>query len=131
LLIFDVLLLVADLGLEGLFHESENHFIHSFEHTLKMISIGILWVFAIEVVLLLIAFDLAFFLHPLYIMDAVIVGVALFIELYLQDVLVASLLIVLRLWRVVRVVHGIIMVGQNAHRKTKEELEHLRSEFAE
>ena len=64
-------------------------------------------------------------------MDAVIVGVAFLIELWLREVLVAGFLIVLRLWRVVRIIHSIIMMSENAHHKTKEELHHLQGEFAE
>jgi len=64
-------------------------------------------------------------------MDAVIVGVAFLIELWLQDVLVAGFLIILRLWRVVRIIHSIIMMEENSHSRTKEELHHLQSEFAE
>jgi hypothetical protein len=37
-------------------------------------SVSILLVFAVEVVLLVIAFDLAFFTHPFYVIDAIIIG---------------------------------------------------------
>jgi hypothetical protein len=38
--------------------------------------VSILLVFAVEVVLLVIAFDLAFFTHPFYVIDAIIIGTA-------------------------------------------------------
>jgi hypothetical protein len=37
-------------------------------------SVSILLVFAVEVILLVIAFDVHFFTHPFYVIDAIIIG---------------------------------------------------------
>lgn len=80
------------------------------------ISIGILTVLAANVILLLVAFGLYFFHHPGYILDAFVVGTALLLEIFL-DTDTVGLLVILTLWRIVRVAHGIFEVTDEAWEK--------------
>ncbi|CAM6100893.1 unnamed protein product [Calypogeia fissa] len=80
------------------------------------ISIVILTVLALNVLLLLLAFGVRFFYHPGYILDAFVVGTALCLEIFLDSETV-GLLIILTLWRIVRVAHGIFEVTDEAWEK--------------
>ncbi|KAG6541985.1 hypothetical protein Mapa_016622 [Marchantia paleacea] len=83
---------------------------------LYWISISILSILAVNVVGLLVAFGTAFFRHPGYVLDLVVVGTALLLEIFLDSDTV-GLLIVLTLWRIVRVAHGIFEVTDEAWEK--------------
>lgn len=77
------------------------------------ISIVILTILALNIILLLVAFGVNFFHHPGYILDAFVVGTALLLEIFLDSETV-GLLIILTLWRIVRVAHGIFEVTDEA-----------------
>eukprot|EP00249_Psilotum_nudum_P013498 c24365_g1_i1 orf=143-952(+) len=89
---------------------------------LYWISITILSILALNVLGLLLAFGVSFFKHPGYVLDLVVVITALCLELLL-DAETASLLVVLNLWRIVRVAHGIFEVTDEAWEKEIHELE--------
>eukprot|EP00850_Spirogloea_muscicola_P000905 SM000003S11150 [mRNA] locus=s3:1218461:1219498:- [translate_table: standard] len=73
------------------------------------ISIAVLSVLAANIAALLVAFGAGFFLHPGFVLDLVVVAVALGLEVSLSTD-TAGLLAVLTLWRIVRVAHGIFEV---------------------
>jgi hypothetical protein len=80
------------------------------------VSISILTVLALNVLLLLVAYGRLFFRHPGYILDAIVIGTALLLEIFL-DTDTVGLLVVLTLWRIVRVAHGIFEVTDEAWEK--------------
>ncbi|CAM6102862.1 unnamed protein product [Calypogeia fissa] len=80
------------------------------------ISIAILSVLALNVLLLLVAFGFRFWRNPGYVLDAFVVGTALLLEIFLSTDTV-GLLVILTLWRIVRVAHGIFEVTDEAWEK--------------
>lgn len=73
---------------------------------------------------LIIAFGWRFFTHVGYILDLVVVPTSLCLELFVSDA--AGLLVILRLWRLVRVAHGVyesVAKYQAAHHHTQAERE--------
>ncbi|XP_033102172.1 voltage-gated hydrogen channel 1-like isoform X2 [Anneissia japonica] len=109
---------------------------------LHYMSIAILSIFMVEIVFKLYAFRLEFFKHKLEVFDAVIVIVSFVLDivfLIYEETFMAviQLLIFLRLWRIVRIVNGLVIsVESKAHEKitaqkqlreeAEEELEQLR-----
>ncbi|KAL3691203.1 hypothetical protein R1sor_004854 [Riccia sorocarpa] len=94
---------------------------------LYWVSISILSILALNVLGLLIAFGTSFFRHPGYVLDFFVVGTALALELFLDSDTV-GLLIILTLWRIVRVAHGIFEVTDEAWEKEIEKFKELLKE---
>lgn len=86
------------------------------------LSIAILIVLLVNIAGLFVAFGLSFFRHPGYVLDLVVVVTALLLEILL-DADTAGLLIILTLWRIVRVAHGIFEVTDEAWEKDMKNLE--------
>lgn len=141
LVLLDVLLVISevilDLHLCSLrTHEHDNHeAIESTKHTIHILhlcSIAILGVFLFEILLKLIAYDVAFFRKPGEVFDALLVSISFALDLKLtgEAATVVEMLLLLRLWRVTRIVHGAMMsVFQHseklihAERKKRKEIE--------
>ncbi|KAG0618770.1 hypothetical protein M758_4G090900 [Ceratodon purpureus] len=86
------------------------------------ISIVILGLLLLNVFGLIVAFGRAFFLHPLYVLDLIVVSTALGLEIGLHTD-TAGVIIVITLWRIVRVAHGIFEVTDEAWEKDIHRLE--------
>ncbi|KAG0607017.1 hypothetical protein M758_9G186200 [Ceratodon purpureus] len=86
------------------------------------ISIVILAVLMLNVFALIVANGRSFFGNPLYLLDLVVVSTALGLEILL-DADTAGLIIILTLWRIVRVAHGIFEVTDEAWEKNIHQLE--------
>ncbi|EFJ10096.1 hypothetical protein SELMODRAFT_128853 [Selaginella moellendorffii] len=80
---------------------------------LHWISVGILGVLMLNVIGLMVAFGASFFKHAGYVLDLFVVTSALVLEVFFQAD-TAGLLIILNLWRIVRVAHGIFEVTDEA-----------------
>ena len=109
LVIVDCLLVITELLLDlEVFPNEANHSIAP--HILHYASIGILGVFLIEILVRLIVFRLEFFKHKMELFDAVIVIVSFTLDLIFRNnegpESGIGLLIVLRLWRVTRILNG-------------------------
>lgn len=76
-------------------------------HVLHAISITILIIFAIHLLLLMVALGGAFCHHKGYILDVVVISVALVVELSGVATLHGDLVTLLLLTRVVRIVHAL------------------------
>lgn len=85
-------------------------------------SIVILAILMLNVFALIVANGRSFFLNPLYLLDLVVVSTALALEIAL-DADTAGLIIILTLWRIVRVAHGIFEVTDEAWEKNIHQLE--------
>jgi len=110
-------------------HSSSHHVDPTLElwaDILDYVSLGILGVLAAEIAFLLIAFDYDFFKQPLYILDALVIGASIFIEVKRED-FAGSLLVFFRLWRIVRIVHGVAVSVQE---KNEEHIKSLEEEVA-
>ncbi|CAH2295878.1 serine threonine- phosphatase PP1-gamma catalytic subunit [Pelobates cultripes] len=111
LVILDALFVLVEILLDlELLVEKVDHIIPEIFHYL---SISVLSIFLVEIVAKLYAFRLEFFHHKFEVFDAVIVIISFIIDIvYIsrEDVFSAiGLLILLRLWRVARIVNGVIL----------------------
>lgn len=80
---------------------------------LYWVGIVILSLLLLNVGGLLVAFGASFFCHPGYVLDLLVLTTALCLEIFL-DAQTAGLLVILNLWRIVRVAHGIFEVTDDA-----------------
>jgi len=80
---------------------------------LYWVGIVILTLLLFNVGGLLVAFGFSFFCHPGYVLDLLVLTTALCLEIFL-DAQTAGLLVILNLWRIVRVAHGIFEVTDEA-----------------
>lgn len=89
---------------------------------LYWIGISVLCILALNILGLLVALGFSFFTHPGYVLDLVVVVTALCLEIFL-DSETAGLLVILNLWRIVRVAHGIFEVTDEAWEREVQKLE--------
>jgi len=96
------------------------------EEVLGWITVAILCIFFIEVVLKLLTFGIFYFYHHfVHMVDAIVVIVSLVLTVAFMVKLnktagqVIGLLILMRLWRVVRLVDSITMVSNSHHEQQK------------
>lgn len=98
-------------------------FLHTLHYVLVGTSVGILFIFLIELLLLLFCLHCAFFSNPLYIADFIIVTASLTLEFVLFKVSaqgIVSLMLFARFWRFVRIAHGLATsVHEPMHHKLK------------
>eukprot|EP00897_Mesotaenium_endlicherianum_P004774 jgi/Mesen1/4324/ME000022S03608 len=86
------------------------------------ISITILLIFLVNVILLLLAWGWTFFLHFGYVLDFVVVVVAIALE-FCADEEAAGIIAIATLWRIVRVMHGIFEVTDEKFEAELKEVE--------
>lgn len=129
LVIVDCLLVITELLIDlNLFPTEANESVAP--HVLHYASLGILGIFMVEIIVRLIVFRLEFFKHKMELFDAVIVIVSFVLDIIYRNnegpESGIGLLIVLRLWRVTRILNGIILsVKKQADKKVLRE-RHLR-----
>ncbi|XP_028411794.1 voltage-gated hydrogen channel 1-like [Dendronephthya gigantea] len=113
------------------------HHDHLAIEILHYTSIVILGLFLIEIVVKLYAFGLDFFHHKLEVFDAIVVIVSFSLDIAYSGNMDAwdavGLLVLLRLWRVVRIVNGIVLsvkieMDEKIHR-LKEEMSEIETEL--
>jgi hypothetical protein len=93
---------------------------HDWEHWLHVISVSILGIFALQLFLLMLIYQLDFFKQMSYVADTLVVGAALVLE-NLSSAKEGGLFIVLLSWRVIRIVHGIV-TSVELHEKRTEDI---------
>jgi len=91
------------------------------KEALHVTGLIFLSVFALELLLLVVAYDVHFFLHPMFTLDLVVVTASVTLDLTLRTDL-PSLIVVFRLWRVIRISHAIVMAVEAQHKKHHEQL---------
>ncbi|XP_008580668.1 PREDICTED: voltage-gated hydrogen channel 1 [Galeopterus variegatus] len=111
LVILDALLVLAELILDlKIIQRDGNNYAAKVFHCM---SIAILVFFMMEIFFKIFAFRLEFFHHKFEILDAVVVVVSFILDIVLlfreHEFEALGLLILLRLWRVVRIINGIII----------------------
>eukprot|EP00941_MAST-03F_sp_MAST-3F-sp1_P000415 g415.t1 len=126
----------ASTEFQVLCSEHKRSGIHVLHTVLASISIGILMTFLIELLLLLVALGVERFVeHILYVVDLVIVAVSLAIEICIISgtiqTSVAELIILVRLWRLVRIGHGLVTTGTDFSEDKVHGLEHHLKELEE
>jgi hypothetical protein len=124
LLIIDLIILITSSQLEILYLESKidnydtakhhnadnlDHYgddrYEEIEEILVIISITILSVFGLEIMLSLIGEGWSYLYNPLHCMDVVVISLGLYFEI-VKEGLITELLIIARLWRFTRLIHG-------------------------
>ncbi|XP_028914661.1 voltage-gated hydrogen channel 1 [Ornithorhynchus anatinus] len=125
LVIVDALLVLAELLLDlRIIHPDEKQVAPKVFHYL---SICILTFFVVEVVLKMFVYRLEFFHHKFEVLDAVVVIISFILDLVLlfreHEFEALGLLILLRLWRVARIINGIII---SVKTRSEQQLSRLR-----
>ncbi|XP_030846823.1 voltage-gated proton channel isoform X2 [Strongylocentrotus purpuratus] len=101
-------------------------------NVLHYISIGILSIFMIELLIKIPVFRMEFFRSKLEVFDGIIIVISFVLDvvslIYEEQFAVLQLLVLLRLWRIVRVVNGVILSVETQAKKKIEQQKHLRAE---
>ncbi|KAH9389996.1 Voltage-gated hydrogen channel 1 [Tyrophagus putrescentiae] len=111
----------------------EHHTLETIEKILHFTSIGLLGLFVVEVILKLIAFGVHFFYKFEELIDAIIIIISFVLDIVFinnEFLKFMGVLIFLRLWRIVRIVHAIITAVMTPM-EHKIEIEEKRREIAE
>lgn len=126
LVIFDCLLVVSELLIDIRVLELQEAQTHATK-IIHAISSGVLSLFLVEIIAKVFAFRLGFFRRKLEIFDALVVLTTFALDIAFREshdaVNGTGLLIILRLWRVARILNGIVMsVKIQADRKVHREI---------
>ncbi|GFS62563.1 voltage-gated hydrogen channel 1 [Nephila pilipes] len=123
LVLIDCVVVIAELILEAKHDQLGNGLI---PHILHYMSIGILSLFLVEIVVKIFAFGADFFHHKLEVFDAFVIVLSFALDVAFWEQEGIDLIIVLRLWRVARILNGVVMsVKTQADHKLEKE-RHLR-----
>ncbi|XP_028411795.1 voltage-gated hydrogen channel 1-like [Dendronephthya gigantea] len=127
----DFLIVLVQLLLDIQVIRGVHHDHHAIE-ILHYTSIGILGLFLIEVVIKVYAFGMDFFRHKLELFDAVVVAVSFALDVAYSGNVDAwdavGLLVLLRLWRIVRIVNGVAL---SVKIEMDEKVHHLKKVVAD
>jgi hypothetical protein len=117
----------------------ERHWIHEAEDALRWTSVGILSIFVVETLTKFVVLGWRYYAHhPLHIFDAVVIGLSFFTSIFLPAggpiEEIVGFFILLRLWRVFRIIDGVAIAlhaqhASNRH-KLKAEMKALREQVA-
>eukprot|EP00029_Vermamoeba_vermiformis_P011308 TRINITY_DN6180_c0_g1_i2.p1 TRINITY_DN6180_c0_g1~~TRINITY_DN6180_c0_g1_i2.p1 ORF type:complete len:314 (-),score=74.54 TRINITY_DN6180_c0_g1_i2:161-1042(-) len=124
LIILDMGLVITEIALDSTrYCNAEGHLEFPNEHYHEVVevfhytSLAIVSLFLLELLLLMGGLGTLFWRRIIYVVDFVIVLSAFVVEIFLEDIF-ATFIILFRLWRMVRVMHGIyISVEENRMRK--------------
>ena len=111
----------------GLFYSDEQYEWH---HWLHYLSVGILVVFALQIISLFLIYCLEFFKEPLYILDAVVVFGAIYVETD-ERFTGGALFSILLSWRFLRIFHGLYTSFEVAHKQQHEKVNGERNKMLE
>ncbi|XP_055003250.1 voltage-gated hydrogen channel 1 isoform X2 [Sorex araneus] len=132
LVILDALLVLAELILDlRIIQPDKNNYAARVFHYL---SIAILTLFMMEVFFKIFVFRLEFFHHKFEILDAIVVVVSFVLDIVLvfweHEFEALNLLILLRLWRVARIINGIIISVKTRSERQLLRLRQLNAQLA-
>lgn len=140
LVVVDMIIVIAELLID--LKAVEVHHESHAPHILHYISIAILSIFMIELFVKIYAMGLTFFKHKMEVFDGIVVTVSFALDIAFSGKEGAvdglGLIVLLRLWRVTRIVNGIVLsvqiqvdrkieVLEKENSELKEELEQLKS----
>eukprot|EP01112_Ceratiomyxa_fruticulosa_P009721 TRINITY_DN2548_c0_g1_i1.p1 TRINITY_DN2548_c0_g1~~TRINITY_DN2548_c0_g1_i1.p1 ORF type:complete len:230 (-),score=27.40 TRINITY_DN2548_c0_g1_i1:86-775(-) len=132
LTLLDLIVIVINLYLEEHYKNCKDeseipHAVEIAEEVLRYTSISILLILALELLLMMIAFGIEFFKHPLYLLDVGVIVLSLVFEIQFHDA-VGGLLVIFRLWRIIRIIHTVAVTVEEHE---KEKTEKLKEELKE
>eukprot|EP01083_Nonionella_stella_P078530 214978_1 len=133
LITIDLSIVLLEIALILLYCEDIPHNIHSTTHNLVYVSIGILGVFLLELTLQMYAFGpKPWCSHCLHVFDFIVVLVTFVAEIYfLNDEraeALVGLIIVFRLWRLVRVIH---VTAEALENQSEMQVHHMKQKIKE
>lgn len=108
-----------------------NHKPHDVEHVLHTTSLILLVVLLAQLLLMIVAVGAAFFCHFFMMLDLVIVSASIVIDLTVSGS-GAELIIVLTLWRVLRIIHGMfatVETSEHQRHQLVHRIQHLEQEL--
>ncbi|KAJ7390523.1 Voltage-gated hydrogen channel 1 [Desmophyllum pertusum] len=144
LVVLDMIIVIVELLLD--LRAIEVHHDNPAPHILHYISIAILSIFMIELFLKIYAMGLTFLKHKMEVFDGIVVIVSFSLDVAFSGKEGAvdgiSLIVLLRLWRVTRIINGIVLsvkmqaerqieVLEKENSELKEELEQLKTKCAQ
>ncbi|RKP08369.1 hypothetical protein THASP1DRAFT_29826 [Thamnocephalis sphaerospora] len=135
LVLLDLALVLIEI-IVSLFEKDEDLEHHVLFQVMSFLSLGILWLFVLEIILSVYAFGLHYLTSWAHLLDATIIIASLVAEMVLtgKEREVASLLIALRLWRVVRLIEGVAtsvkMRYEQKQAELRRQVEMLEAELA-
>jgi len=120
LLVIDTILVFIELlFLDKVFGEGES--VEKFDRIFHYISLTIVSIFGIEIIALLVALGRSFFGNWGYIFDLFIIPISIALEIAFHDV--GSFIVILRMWRVIRLAHSSYSIKMEEAHRTHEQLE--------
>eukprot|EP00794_Sanderia_malayensis_P009968 gene9968-10991_t len=124
LVLIDSATVIAILIIDTTVKDEHNHAAHLTTEILHFISICILAIFLVEITVKLFALGLRFFKHKMELFDAFIVITSFVLDVVMlhEAGTAAEIIILFRLWRVTRIVNGMIM---SVKKKSEKEKRHL------
>ncbi|XP_071502371.1 voltage-gated hydrogen channel 1-like [Diadema antillarum] len=143
LVILDCVLVVTELVLDFQLLESESNCEVngtakppenevSAVHILHYFSLTILSIFMLELIVKILVFQMEFFRSKLEVFDGLVIIVSFVLDIlsliYEEEFAAAQLIVLLRLWRIVRVVNGVILSVETQAEKKIEQQKHLCEE---
>ncbi|KAK7087553.1 voltage-gated hydrogen channel 1-like [Littorina saxatilis] len=130
LVILDVLLVLAELLFDLEIVHLKGEHMKIVPEVLHYCSLSILSLFIVEIFVRIFVMRLAFFKHKLELFDALVVIVSFVLDIIFRDREDAAsgvgLLVILRLWRVTRILNGIILSIKRQAEKKIEREKHMR-----
>ncbi|XP_031564162.1 voltage-gated hydrogen channel 1-like [Actinia tenebrosa] len=133
LVVLDCIIVIAELIVD--LQILKVHHDNPAPHILHYISIAILSIFLIELILKMYAMGLDFLRHKMEVFDGIVVVVSFALDIAFSGsesaAEGASLLVILRLWRVTRIVNGIVMSVKIQAEKKIEQLTAENDELKE
>jgi hypothetical protein len=108
---------------------AESHKLEDTEEAFAMTSMVIIYIFALEIVLLIIGMGpIKFFTNCFYVLDFTVITLTIVLHFLFHDQPADDLLILLRLWRFARILHGVYAATEEYHEEEEREEEEEEAE---
>jgi hypothetical protein len=99
----------------------------TFYSIFKYTSISVLVLFMAQILLLMMCYGKQFFTNKYYVLDLVVVGVSLLFDVGLQ-IKEGVLVNVLRSWRILRIIHGLLSSMEIHDHNTQKRIDHTKAD---
>jgi len=108
---------------------AEDHTLEKTEEAFASISMAIIYIFALEIVLLNIGMGpIKFFTNCFYVLDFVVIALTIALHFIFHDQPADDLLVLLRLWRFTRIIHGVYAATEEYHEEEEEQEKQAKEE---
>ncbi|XP_066932726.1 voltage-gated hydrogen channel 1-like isoform X2 [Clytia hemisphaerica] len=131
LVLLDTAVVVTEIMVDSSRSHSKSEHLETAEFALHYVSLTILSIFMFEITLKIFAMGLKFLKHKFEIFDAIIVSVSFFLDVFLSSGGLkdgVEFLVLLRLWRITRIINGIVV---SIKARSEEKVEKAKEQVAE